>query len=157
MASLIFVCTILLTSAVSTIAAPTGPAQPPCTPVPQLPISYIGAISGCTSQPGGNARCVVGEDVQFKYGDGVVSCCPASYVWQFEGGPINSGTVATITHQFTSPGSYTVKVSAYACPDPVVVSITVTVVDRSAIPTLSNTVAILLFLSLLMIAAFRLK
>jgi hypothetical protein len=130
---------------------------PTCTPIPALPVSYVGAVSGCSSQPGMSATCLAGETIQFKYGDGLNACCPASYVWEFEDGPIPSGLAATINHTFPTAGTFNVKVSAYACPDPVVVTKTVPVAAASAIPVLNNAAAGILLLALALIAASRLR
>ncbi len=146
-------------AAISAIAATPVPHgfPPTCTPIQILPISYAGSVSGCSSQLGGNPICIAGEAIQFQYGDGANKCCPASYVWQFESGPVSSGTIGTITHQFPSSGTYTVQVSVFACPEPVVVTKLINVAPASAIPTLGAIPTFLAAISLAVVAAYRLR
>jgi len=130
---------------------------PTCTPIPTLPLSYAGSVSGCSNQAGNVVPCIAGENVQFRYGDGINACCPAGYLWQFETGLISSGAAGTISHQFVAAGTYTVTVSVFACPDPVVATKVVTVVAASAIPTLNLVFGTLLVLFLGAVAAYRLR
>jgi len=150
--------TILLAASTTTLNAERLVAQgvpPSCTPLPSLPISYLGSVSGCTSQSGGNPTCFVGETIQFKYGDGVNACCPAGYLWQFEGGPINNGASGTINHQFPSAGTYIVTATVTSC-NPVIVTTSVPVVASTSVPALSRTVITLLALVLALVALNRL-
>src|ERR1043166_7113264 len=137
-----FVVAIVLSISAANAVRPAVPVvqglPPNCIPLPQQSISYSGSVSGCSSQTGGNPTCVAGEIVQFKYGDGVNACCPAGYVWQFEGAPINNGPSGTINHEFATPGKYTVTATVTSC-NAVVVSTMVTVASASSIPTLSVT------------------
>jgi tetrahydromethanopterin S-methyltransferase subunit E len=151
----------LITFSIVTAAFAATPAvhgfPPTCTPIPSLPLSYVGSVSGCGSQAGKVAPCIAGENVQFRFGDGVNACCPARYLWQFETGLVSSGAAGTISHQFVAPGTYTVKVSVFACPDPVVATKVVTVVSASAIPVLNLVIGTLLVLFLGAVAAYRLR
>ena len=129
---------------------------PTCIPLPALPISYSGSVSGCTSQSGGKPVCIAGENIQFKYGDGVNACCPAGYMWQFDAAPINNGASGTITHQFPVAGTYVVSATVTAC-SPVTVTQVVPVASASVIPALNPIPTILLILVMATLAWYRLR
>ena len=151
------VITILLVNAdrLSAERLITQGIPPTCTPLPAQPISYLGATTGCTSQIGGNHTCIAGEVIQFKYGDGVNACCPAGYLWQFEGAPISNGASGTINHQFRSAGNFTVTATVTSC-NPVTVTLSVPVAPASSIPAVSHTLMTLLVFMFAAVALRRL-
>jgi hypothetical protein len=131
---------------------------PPCPPPPPPPLSgpaitYVGSISGCSNQVGGNPFCVAGEVIQFKYVDGI-SSCSATYHWDFQDGIVLGG--ATVTHAFGAPGAFNVDLGiTYLSSGTFQVSQVVNV--NGSVPTLGAWALLALATCLCTIAASRLR
>jgi len=113
-------------------------------------MTFHGSSSGCTEQGG---SCIVGETIVFTAA--TTNLCVLSDFWQFPGDPVTSGT--TVNHVFTTPGSFTVTMTAAGPNNSVQVSKTVVVAPASAIPALGIFATAILLLALVLIAAHRLR
>lgn len=138
------------------LAMPTlaqGPPPIPCADAiispSQVVVTFQGLTSGCSEQGG---TCIVGETVIFTAS--TTNLCVLSDFWQFPGEPVVAGT--TVNHVFTTPGSFTVTLTAAGPNNSVQVSKTVAVAPASAIPTLGTFATVVVLLSLAFIAARRL-
>jgi len=150
-----FVRLSLFAAAAMLAALPALSQQPPpqCeppAPPPDNSIPYRGLISGCSSQPGGNPICLVGEPIQFQLQNGMREC-NTSYLWQFENGPLDG--FPTMIHQFPSAGTFLVKLTLIQGPtgNPQFQQL-ITIVDPQPAPTLGTFAMVLLVASCVVIA-----
>lgn len=147
----------LLASALVASSAIAG-AQPGCIPtVFAHEISYTGLTSGCSNQPGNYRACLAGEAIVFSVAvaQAPQGDCPISYIWQFENGPVFG--LETTSHMLPIPGTYTVQVSIYDSPTPVVLTRPVTVVSPSAVPTLNALARVILIAVIALCALYRVR
>jgi hypothetical protein len=128
---------------------------PPCPPppAPSSTITYVGLVSGCSSLPGGNPFCRVGEPIQFKLGDGTTWSC-ATYHWDFQDASASGG--ATITHAFGAPGAFNVELTITSSFSTGHVSQVVSVLSGT-VPTLETWALLSLAMCLCAIGAIRLR
>jgi hypothetical protein len=96
---------VVMIGAIKSVAQEVPPLCEP-TPVGQLVVFYHGAMSGCDQT---NIKpCFSGETLTIHAGEQEITCPETSYTWAFPDGPV--APTWSLTHVFTSPGSYLVEV-----------------------------------------------